>query len=274
MNSQSKVKFLKENTQNVHIIHYSCQNLGDNNENYSPRITSIAVLHADSSTMHSFSIHLIAEIEKIKRDEIHEHYDELESKMLHDFFKFVSSVHDAIWVHWNMSNINYGFEALYHRYKVLSGTNVAKVTDSKKINLSSLISSIYGDKYVDHPKMKNLMAINDGSHKDILTGAEEVAAFESKEYLKLHRSTMQKVYWFNHALNLTLNKKLNVKNKQFKEKINLMLDSTLVKFLGFISIVFTLYQLMAYIQDKSSTTKDPSRMDGVVSINENSQKSS
>ncbi|MFM5680385.1 MULTISPECIES: hypothetical protein [Aeromonas] len=250
MNAQIKVKYLKENSQNVHIIHYSCQNLGDNNENYSPRITSIAVLHRDSSTMHSFSIHLIAEIEKIKRENIHEHYDLLEEKMLCYFFKFVSSIPDAIWVHWNMSNINYGFETLYHRYKVLSGINPSKIPDSKKINLSSLISALYGDRCVEHPRMKKLMELNDGNHKDLLTGAEEVAAFESKEYIKLHNSTMQKVYWFNHALALSLANKLNTKNNRFIRRINFVLDSTAAKILGFAAIVFTIIQFAYFINDK------------------------
>lgn len=250
MNAQAKVKYLKENSQNVHIVHYSCQNLGDNNENYSPRITSIAVLHRDSSTMHSFSIHLIAEIEKIKRENIHEHYDLLEERMLCYFFKFVSSIPDAIWIHWNMSNINYGFETLYHRYKVLSDINHSKIPDSKKINLSSLISAIYGDKCVEHPRMKKLMELNDGNHKDLLTGAEEVAAFECKEYIKLHNSTMQKVYWFNHALALTLAGKLNTKNNSFIRKVNSVLDSTTAKVLGFAAILLTIIQFLYFIGDK------------------------
>ena len=70
MSTKETLRKLRENEQSLFIVHYSCQNLNDNNENYSPRITSIAVLHVGSSTMHSFSIHLVAEIKQIPREEI------------------------------------------------------------------------------------------------------------------------------------------------------------------------------------------------------------
>jgi hypothetical protein len=47
-----------------------------------------------ASTMHSFSIHLIAEIKKISRDNIDAHYDQLEAVMLEDFYKFVQEYQD------------------------------------------------------------------------------------------------------------------------------------------------------------------------------------
>lgn len=75
-----------------------------------------------------------------------------------------------------MSNINYGFEALIHRYKVLSGEDGKRIPDSKKINLSSLILSVYGKNCVEHPRMASFMKLNDGEHRDILTGEEEVKA--------------------------------------------------------------------------------------------------
>lgn len=39
------IKFLSKNKHDLLIIHYSCENLNDNNQGYSPRITSIAVFH-------------------------------------------------------------------------------------------------------------------------------------------------------------------------------------------------------------------------------------
>ncbi len=190
MNVKDKLKILRENEQNLFIIHYSCQNLNDSNENYSPRITSIAVFHVGSSTMHSFSIHLIAEIKEIERDDIHDHYDELECEMLKQFYDFVADNDNGFWLHWNMSNINYGFEALSHRYKVLSKLDSKRIPDSKKYNLSTLILSSYGKNCVEHPRMASFMKLNDGEHRNNLSGKEEVVAFAEKEYIKLHKSTM------------------------------------------------------------------------------------
>lgn len=164
MKSKDKISFLYKNINQLLAIHYSCQNLNDNNEGFSPRITSIAVLHLGSSTMHSFSIHLIAEVKKIKREEIHAHYDDLEAQMLLDFYCFVKEHQDNYWLHWNMSNINYGFETIEHRFRVLTDKIPPKVNDSKKYNLSSLISGIYGSNYVDHPKLPTAWVSETSNH--------------------------------------------------------------------------------------------------------------
>ena len=243
MNTKETLKKLRENEQSLFIVHYSCQNLNDNNENYSPRITSIAVLHVGSSTMHSFSIHLVAEINKIPREEIHDHYDDLEKKMLAQFFSFLSENDGGFWLHWNMSNINYGFEALLHRYKVLSGEDGKRIPDSKKFNLSSLILSVYGKNCVEHPRMASFMKLNNGEHRDNLTGKEEVDAFAAKEYVKLHKS---KVYWFQHMYYLLQRDKINVHKKNWGNRVNTFLERPIVKVLGFVAVLFSLFQAMQY----------------------------
>lgn len=241
------------------IIHYSCQNLNDNNENYSPRITSIAVLHVGSSTMHSFSIHLIAEIKNIDRASIHEHYDELEGEMLKQFFDFVSENDNGLWLHWNMSNINYGFEALAHRYKVLTKLDAKRIPDSRRYNLSSLLLSVYGKNCVEHPRMVNLMKLNDGNHRDSLSGKEEVDAFAEKEYVKLHKSTMSKVYWFQHMYFALQNGKVKVQNKNWAYRVNHFLERPTVKALGFVAVLFSIFQLglMAWSGYENSVEKEP-----------------
>lgn len=243
MSAKDTLKLLKENEQSLFIVHYSCQNLNDNNENYSPRITSIAVLHVGSSTMHSFSIHLIAEIKGIAREDIHDHYDALEGEMLDQFFGFVAENDNGYWLHWNMSNINYGFEALTHRYKVLTQKDAKRIPDSRKFNLSALILSVYGKNCVEHPRMASFMKLNDGEHRDNLTGKEEVDAFAAKEYVKLHKSTMSKVYWFQHMYFLLQQNKVGVHNKNWGYKVNHFLERPTVKALGFVAVLFSLFQI-------------------------------
>ncbi len=263
MSTKETLKKLHENEQSLFIVHYSCQNLNDNNENYSPRITSIAILHVGSSTMHSFSIHLIAEIKAIPREEIHERYDELEKEMLAQFFSFISDNDGGFWLHWNMSNINYGFEALIHRYKVLSGEDGKRIPDSKKFNLPSMVLSLYGKKCVAHPRMASFMKLNDGDHRDNLTGKEEVEAFAAKEYVKLHKSTMSKAYWFQHMYYLLQKNKVSVHNKNWDNKVSTFLERPTVKALGFIAVLFSLFQAGQYgystidlQEDKSSVSQE------------------
>lgn len=194
--------------------------------------------------MHSFSIHLIAEVKGIAREDIHNHYNDLEAVMLEDFYKFVQSHEDHSWLHWNMSNINFGFETLEHRYRVLTGNIAPTIADSKKHNLSALVSEIYGSNYVDHPKMPNLMDLNGGKPRDFLTGAEEAEAFARKEYVKLHKSTMSKVYFFNTVFHKLVDRKLRTARSNFVERVNRVLESTPVKIVTFVTVLFAVYQLV------------------------------
>lgn len=237
------LKMLKEQLNNICIIHYSCQNLGDNNEGLSPRITSIAVLRINNSIMHSFSIHLVAEKVQIQREAIESNYDFLEGEMLKNFYQFITENTDVLWLHWNMSNINYGFEAIAHRFEVLTKNQAKFIPDSKKINLSALISSKYGEDYVDHPKMQQLMQLNGGVHRDFLSGKDEVEAFKRHEFIKLHKSTMCKVYFFGKSYNLLQDGKLKTARAGFWNRFNQILESSWAKLFGLLASMFALFQL-------------------------------
>lgn len=174
------------------VIHYSCESFYDRENNpKSPRITSIAVRNLESGQTNSFSIHLIAERRNLL-DNINNHYDELEKEMLENFFTSVRAKHHCRWIHWNMRDANYGFEALENRLKALNG-NPEIISDDKKYDLARILISIYGIQYASHPRMDNLMKQNKITTLGWLSGAEEAAAFENKEFLKLHQSTLRKV---------------------------------------------------------------------------------
>lgn len=246
-NALEKVKQRCSNPDSSVVVHYSCQNLSDNNEGFSPRITSIAVRTLGKST-HSFSIHLIAEIEKVERSKIEEHYDQLELKMLKEFFDFVSNHTDYYWFHWNMVNINFGFQTLEHRYKVLGGKNVPLIPDNKKINISGLLSSIFGSKYENHPKMENLMKSNqDGElHKDFVAGREEPVLFEKKEFVKLHNSTLTKVNFFTKVIWDLYYNRLKTSNRN---RLELVRDFLSHPYLGIIAIVSSIISIILGIRE-------------------------
>jgi hypothetical protein len=177
------------------IIHYSCESFYDINDGRTPRITSIAVRHFASGNTDSFSIHKSAELGKIPFAEIAQNYDALEKAMLDEFFIFLGQHQNYNFVHWNMRDINYGFQAIEHRYKVLGGSPTV-IHDSKKIDLPRLLVSIFGVGYASHGssgRLHTLMALNSVKTKDVLTGAGEAKAFEEREYVKLHQSTLRKV---------------------------------------------------------------------------------
>mgnify|MGYP006271217823 CR=1 FL=1 len=174
------------------IIHYSCESFADKPDGSSPRITSIAVRHLGSGQTTSFSIHQIAEREGHSIDAIEKEYNVLEKMMLDEFYKYVSNHQKCKWLHWNMRDINYGFQALDHRYKVLKG-NPIEISESHRFDLSRLLIDIYGNNYIEQPRLQKLMEKNKINNEGFLKGEDEPAAFKNKEYVKLHQSTLRKV---------------------------------------------------------------------------------
>ena len=187
------------------IIHYSCEGFYDKNDGRTPRITSIVVRYLHSAQTKSFSIHKIAERQQGINpiENIESRYDEFEKIMLSEYFEFVEKHLNFVWLHWNMCNENYGFYAIENRFRVLGGLPIF-VPNDKKIDIARILSDRYGKYYIKNPKMINLIEKNRMSKLDLLTRAEEADAFETKKYIKLHKSTLRKVNSFSNILNASL----------------------------------------------------------------------
>lgn len=174
------------------VVHYSCESFYDREDGRTPRVTSIAVRNFDSGQTESYSIHKVAEQRGLTFNLIPEHYDELEKVMLGEFFAFMQQNQGLLWVHWNMRDINYGFAALEHRYRVLGGEPFV-LPEGKKFDLARALITLYGVSYTGHPRLATLIEKNHIAHRDFLTGQEEADAFEKQDYIKLHQSTLRKV---------------------------------------------------------------------------------
>lgn len=233
---------LKRSKDKMLIIHYSCENLNDSVDGYSPRITSIVVKNLFSRISHSFSIHLEADISKIDKKNITKHYDTLEKAMLQNFYKFVSNHLTHYWLHWNMRNIHYGFETLEHRFKVNGAKqeDISSIPDDKRLNLSDLITDAYGNDCVSHPRMQKLMELNGGEPKGFLPGKNEVQAFKKEEYIKLHESTLSKVGWFGEMLDLLINNKIKTEKSNIGMHIKRIFDSSGARSITFIIAIISL----------------------------------
>jgi hypothetical protein len=92
--------------------------------------------------------------------------------MLTEFFEFLREHKDYRWVHWNMRDINYGFEALENRLVVLGGAPY-HLQDENKFDLARLMIDKYAVKYIKHPRLINLVKRNNISDNGMLTGADE-----------------------------------------------------------------------------------------------------
>lgn len=188
------------------VLHYSCESFYDIKDGRTPRVTSIAARNFTTGQTSSFSIHKSAEQLGVPFAEINQRYDELEKHMLDEYFDFVKSRHGYSFIHWNMRDINYGFQAIEHRYKVLGGDPFT-VDDSRKFDLARELINQFGPGYVPHGasgRLHSLMELNHVTARDALTGQQEADAFDAGEYVKLHQSTLRKVDVMSNILERVL----------------------------------------------------------------------
>lgn len=238
------IKEIKYYPEKFYLIHYSCQNLYDDNEGLSPRITSIAVTHFASEQTLSFSTHAVAEKLDIDRDNVASKFNEVELELLGEFYKFIKDRKEMYWVHWNMRNLTYGFEHIEHRYKVLCQKDAPIIAVEKRINLNEVLKDRFGSGYVKDPKMSSLMELNGGIHRHFLKGPEEVEAFKNSEFIRMHNSTLCKIGFFQSLIEKLIKGELVVSANGWGVKLDRLFESRTAKsvslvssFIGIISIV-------------------------------------
>ncbi len=241
--SAEAIHRIREHRKRCLIIHYGCQSLYDDREGLSPRISNIVVRDLDNEQTFSFAIHLVAEKMKISRDNVVGKFDEIESKLLEEFFQFVRDHPGNLWLHWNMINLQYGFETLAHRYSVLTDRNAPGIEMDNRINIASVIRGKYGENYVGVPHMSNLMSVNGGIKKDFVVGKDEVELFKASEFAKLHASTIAKVGFFSDVIHLVLDGKLKTQRSNFLIKIERATDHAIAKLVGLGSAIYAFIDL-------------------------------
>jgi len=179
----------------VLVIHYSCESFYGK-PGYTPRVTSIGILNKENNEAIIFSLHLSAQIMKRDLADLSAtELDEVEKNMLDEFANYVQNHLNYVWILWNMRSASYGFQAISNRYRILGG-NELRIPDANKIDLRGVFGLLFTYSFEkDEPngQMLNLAARNKISRRDAMPGAEEAAAYENKEYQKLHMSTLRKV---------------------------------------------------------------------------------
>jgi hypothetical protein len=208
---------LKNDNNKTLIIHYSCESFFNLNGR-TPRVTSICVKNRRNNSTKTFSIHIQAQIFKKDLSSITDNdYDHLENAMLKEFFSYQKQHSTYNWVHWNMRNASFGFEAISNRYKILGG-HPKDIEDQFKFDLPEILGKIYTYKFETHKpngQLLNLANTNSISCRDALKGNDEAEAFENRKYLKLHMSTSRKVEIIDRILSLEEKGDLKVKASIF-----------------------------------------------------------
>lgn len=240
-----KLDILKNNYNHVLIIHYSCESFIDKPDGYTPRISSIAIKNFHTGQTVSFSIHKVAEMKNISKDNIESMYDQLEKEMLDEYFEFIGHHKEWYYVHWNMRDINYGFEAIKHRYRVLGGKPI-DIQEERLVDLSRLLIDYYGSNYIGHPRLEKLIDKNEITKKNFLTGKEEAQCFSDKEYIRLHLSTLRKVDSLFNVLSMQLNGKLKIDISPIAQMIDRVLESVCYKVLSVLAVLWTIISFFIF----------------------------
>lgn len=199
--ASSILKNIEDRPEKYLIIHYSCEDFNAL-KGKSPRIASISIRQFNNAQTNNFSIHQYSEMLNIPITD--NTYKDIEKELLTDFFAFIDKNLDKIWIHWNMRDSVFGFNALEQRFKVLGGHPIA-IDNDKKIDLGHLFKLLYGGDYIGNPHIVKLMERNNLTPKYFLNGKDEAKAFDDNEYVKLSISTSVKANLFFNFLTQALN---------------------------------------------------------------------
>ncbi|HLG28494.1 MAG TPA: hypothetical protein VI423_12000 [Paenisporosarcina sp.] len=242
----------------VLVIHYSqLKTAADDHGGISPLILAIVVKTLDGSSEHHFCIHLEADKANLLSDEVSSSYRDLELRVLKAYNDFVRRHNDCIWVHWEMKNVSFGFDAIRHRFdKIfggLSGQNdrYEEIPTNKKVNLCSLMEDMYGENFADGPdKLASLFRTNNHNvlNYNYLTIDAEGSEFEKQNFTTVMNSLDCKVNFIRKAIKRLSAKNLSVQNKNsyaiFIETVNHPLFNFIGWTFGLAGLVLTIYSFL------------------------------
>lgn len=124
------------------FVHYLCQEFEQGD-----RILNLLLVRGDDSVIHRWDI---TSVEK-------------EAAALEEYFEFLAAKCKGLCVvHWNQCASYFGPAHLNARYTALTGTN-ANFSYQDPLNLADFLIRKYGDKYIAHPRLDNLAALNNFS---------------------------------------------------------------------------------------------------------------
>jgi len=253
-NSVQLLRSLMENPGEALVIHYSRQNLNDNEQGMAtPRIIAIMVKSMDGIVTNCFAIHHEAEKVRVIRESIADYYDLLESRLLISFNNFVKRNPGRKWIHWDMNDVHFSFEAIQHRYEVLvdeSGEGFVQVPNKDRVNLNQLLKVIYSSNYEIEPQLDNLMRTNSGGNLKnyFLTLPEEAQAFKQLAFPAILESLRIKVNFLLEVVERAANETLKVGKRnrinRLKAFITHPLTATVSLFLTLASLVLKVLGLL------------------------------
>lgn len=243
----ANLKKLTEDPSKVLFIHYSQSNTYDDDDygNISPIITTIVIKSLDGQIDKQFAIHFEADKADIPKDEIQDSYRDLELRILKSFNDFARRHSECNWIHWDMKNIHFGFEAIKHRYEKIFGNlrEYFEIPINNKKNLRNIIEGMYGENFVAGPDMlKSLLKFNSGNIENnaFLSSSRESTEFENKNFTNVIQSVDLKVDFIKSATLKLLKKKLLISNKNYYAIFIDFVNNPFFTFIGWLATIIAL----------------------------------
>lgn len=212
---------------NVLLICYSYCNVNINQTDFSPIITSISIQSLDKNYENKY-FSLIKEAEKanIELDDIEDNYEELEYFLLDEFNSFLKKHRDYIWIHWRMNQLDYGFEAIKHRFDITAkevDRELENISANNKFDLNYLLETMYGAEYTkDNDKMKSLMKENNYIDlKSYMSSKQESEQFNEKQFSQVKNSINSKMNFMFTIIEKLENKTLKI---PFKNNYSIFIE--------------------------------------------------
>lgn len=211
--AKSQIKEISVNKDQFIIVNYSYINIREEGT----RIVAIAIKEINTGESKIFSIEKTAEIKKIPFDEILNKYDEIEKEMLKKFFSYVKRKSSYNWIHWEMNNSFFGFEALKDRATMLGIRNKFEIINHNKKDLSIILTQYYGDRFIEDKSLEKLLKFNNLLLKEWLPEEIETKEFINKNFNKISRSQMAKVNALETMLEHIIENKLKTKSNKLRD---------------------------------------------------------
>lgn len=220
---KQKVSTLEDGLSRIFIIHYSCESFLEVKQG-SPTIVSIAIKNLYSGQVQTFALCDF----------------ETEQVMLEAYFQFLESNRDKLYVHWNMTDTVYGFEAIRNRYQQLTGNIGVAIPGEQLFDLDDIVEKKYGKRYASHPKLLNLAQINHYSLLGFRSGKDEAELFKKSAFFENKLSTIRKAHVIANILEDLLSDRLLTDNRKFATIIRRIEENVTYKLIAIFVTLATL----------------------------------
>lgn len=220
---KQKTRSLEEGINHILVIHYSCESFYEVKKG-SPTVVSIAIRDYYSGQIITFSLS----------------DNDSEISILEAYFRFLEENRDKLFVHWNMNDTVYGFEAIRNRYHQLTKNHGTIIQNENLFDMDDLIEKKYGKLYAPHQKLYNLANINRYSTMGMRSGKDEADLFKKKGFFENKLSTIRKVHIISNILEDFLANRLLTHNRKFAIIVRRIEENALYKLTAVIVTIATL----------------------------------